>query len=90
MTSFILQKFSHAKKQGPLSKGTVGAMVMSAASLGLNILQEMNEPVFQMKFESLPPASKISYRLVLLSTPPKVLSMMFYFSQYSPFFQDNE
>lgn len=37
-------------------------MVMSAASLGLNILQDMSEPVFEMKFESLPPVSKVGYR----------------------------
>ncbi len=43
-------------------------MVMSAASLGLNILQDMSEPVFEMKFESLPPASKVGYRLVLLGS----------------------
>lgn len=41
-------------------------MVMSAAGLGLNILQDMNEPVFEMKFESLPPTSKVGYRSVLL------------------------
>lgn len=39
---------------------------MSAASLGLNILQDMSDPVFEMKFESLPPTSKVSYRLVLV------------------------
>ena len=42
-------------------------MMTSAASLGLNILQDMNEPVFEMKFESLPPASKVGYRSVLLT-----------------------
>ena len=40
---------------------------MSAGSLGLNILQDMNEPVFEMKFESLPPASKVGYRLVCMN-----------------------
>jgi len=54
------------KQQATLAKGTVGAMVTSAASLGLNILQDMSEPVFEMKFESLPPASKVGYRQVLL------------------------
>lgn len=54
------------KQQATLAKGTVGAMVMSAASVGLNILQDMSEPVFEMKFESLPPASKVGYRQVLL------------------------
>jgi len=54
------------KQQATLAKGTVGAMVTSAASLGLNILQEISEPVFEMKFESLPPASKVGYRQVLL------------------------
>lgn len=39
---------------------------MSAASLGLNVLQDMSDPVFEMKFESLPPTSKVSYRLVLV------------------------
>ena len=39
-------------------------MVMSAASVGLNLLQDMNEPVFEMKFESLSPTSKVAYRLV--------------------------
>ena len=58
----IVQRVYEAKKQGTLSKGTVGAVVMSAAGLGLNILQEMNEPVFEMKFESLPPANKAAYR----------------------------
>ena len=38
-------------------------MVMSAASVGLNLLQDMNEPVFEMKFESLSPTSKVAYRL---------------------------
>ena len=37
---------------------------MSAASVGLNLLQDMNEPVFEMKFESLSPTSKVAYRLV--------------------------
>lgn len=41
-------------------------MVTSAATLGLNILQDMNDPVFKMKFESLPPASKVGYRLALI------------------------
>ena len=41
--------------------------MMSAASLGLNIVQDMSEPVFEMKFESLPPASKVGYRQVLLT-----------------------
>ena len=54
------------KQQATVAKGTVGAMVTSAASLGLNILQDMSEPVFEMKFESLPPASKVGYRQVLL------------------------
>ena len=36
---------------------------MSAASVGLNLLQDMNEPVFEMKFESLSPTSKVAYRL---------------------------
>ena len=40
-------------------------MAVSAAGVGLNILQDMNEPVFEMKFECLPPASKIGYRFVL-------------------------
>lgn len=62
------QKVSQAKKQqGTLTKGTFGAMMTSAGSLGLNILQDMNEPVFEMKFESLPPASKVGYRSVLLT-----------------------
>lgn len=39
---------------------------MSAASLGLNIIQDMSEPVFEMKFESLPPTSKVGYRLVFV------------------------
>ena len=47
-------------------KGSVEAMVTSAATLGLNILQDMNDPVFKMKFESLPPASKVGYRLALI------------------------
>ena len=65
--SVILQKVLNTKKQqATLAKGTVGAMVTSAASLGLNILQDMSEPVFEMKFESLPPASKVGYRQVLL------------------------
>lgn len=59
-----MQKTSLAKKQqGTLSKATTGAMVMSAASVGLNLLQDMNEPVFEMKFESLSPTSKVAYRL---------------------------
>ena len=59
-----MQKASLAKKQqGTLSKATTGAMVMSAASVGLNLLQDMNEPVFEMKFESLSPKSKVAYRL---------------------------
>ena len=63
--NFKLQKASLAKKQqGTLSKATTGAMVMSAASVGLNLLQDMNEPVFEMKFESLSPTSKVAYRLV--------------------------
>ena len=41
-------------------------MMTSAASLGLNILQEMNEPVFEMKFESLPSSKKAAYRSDLL------------------------
>ena len=41
--------------------------MMSAASMGLNIVQDMSEPVFEMKFESLPPASKVGYRQVLLT-----------------------
>ena len=66
-TSLISQKVAKAKKQqGTLAKGTVDAMVMSAAGLSLNILQDMNEPVFEMKFESLPPTSKVGYRSVLL------------------------
>ena len=59
-----MQKASLAKKQqGTLSNATTGAMVMSAASVGLNLLQDMNEPVFEMKFESLSPTSKVAYRL---------------------------
>ena len=59
-----MQKASLAKKQqGTLSKATTGAMVMSAASVGLNLLQDMSEPVFEMKFESLSPTSKVAYRL---------------------------
>ena len=59
-----MQKASLAKKQqGTLSKATTGAMVMSAASVGLNLLQDMIEPVFEMKFESLSPTSKVAYRL---------------------------
>lgn len=59
-----MQKASLAKKQqGTLSKATTGAMVMSAASVGLNLFQDMNEPVFEMKFESLSPTSKVAYRL---------------------------
>lgn len=41
--------------------------MMSTASLGLNIVQDMSEPVFEMKFESLSPASKVGYRQVLLT-----------------------
>lgn len=64
----LSQRVSQTKKQqGTLAKGTVGAMMMSAASLGLNILQDISEPVFEMKFESLPPSSKVGYRLVLLT-----------------------
>ena len=37
---------------------------MSAASVGVNLLQDMSEPVFEMKFESLSPTSKVAYRLV--------------------------
>lgn len=40
---------------------------MSTASLGLNIVQDMSKPVFEMKFESLSPASKVGYRQVLLT-----------------------
>ena len=50
--------------------------MMSAASLGLNILQDMSEPVFEMKFESLPSASKVGYRQVLL-TPNTVTLELF-------------
>ena len=64
--ALILQKVSQTKKQqATVERGTVGAMAMSAATLGLNILQDMSEPVFAMKFESLPPASKVAYRLVV-------------------------
>ena len=70
MHCIVLQKIPHAKKQqGTLAKATAGAMLMSAATVGLNILQDMNKPVFEMKFESLPPASKVGYRLVLLIIP---------------------
>lgn len=67
------QRVYEAKKQGTLSRGTVGAVVMSAAGLGLNILQEMNEPVFEMKFESLPPANKAAYRLSVTTQPLDVV-----------------
>lgn len=63
------------KQQATLAKGTVGAMVMSAASVGLNILQDMSEPVFEMKFESLPPASKVGYRQVLLKLSTVTLKL---------------
>ena len=73
--NFTLQKASLAKKQqGTLSKATTGAMVMSAASVGLNLLQDMNEPVFEMKFESLSPTSKVAYKLVDRETSYSQLS----------------
>ena len=63
----IQQKVSLTKRQqATVVKGSVEAMVTSAATLGLNILQDMNDPVFKMKFESLPPASKVGYRLALI------------------------
>ena len=47
---------------------------MSAASVGLNLLQDMNEPVFEMKFESLSPTSKVAYKLVDRETSYSQLS----------------
>ena len=49
----------------------------SVATLGLNILQDMNDPVFEMKFESLPPASKVGYRLVLIVSHLFFLSIVY-------------
>ena len=50
-----------------VNKGeTVGALAMSAATVGLNLLPDLVvPPVFEMKFEQLPPASKVAYRLGL-------------------------
>lgn len=74
--SLISQRVLNTKKQqATVAKGTVGAMMMSTASLGLNILQDMSEPVFEMKFESLPPASKVGYRYVLLTLSTGTLEL---------------
>ena len=80
--SLIQQKVSLTKRQqATVVKGSVEAMVTSAATLGLNILQDMNDPVFKMKFESLPPASKVGYRLALIFQHSiLLLSCIVYFS----------
>ncbi|XP_022802556.1 vacuolar protein sorting-associated protein 13D-like isoform X2 [Stylophora pistillata] len=81
------QKVSLTKKQqATVVKGSVGAMVTSAATLGLNILQDMNDPVFEMKFESLPPASKVGYRLSVTTQPLDVVYNPAVLNHISEFF----
>ncbi|KAJ7382631.1 hypothetical protein OS493_033687 [Desmophyllum pertusum] len=81
------QKVSQTKKQqATVERGTVGAMAMSAATLGLNILQDMSEPVFAMKFESLPPASKVAYRLSVTTQPLDVVYNPLVLDHVSEFF----
>ncbi|EDO41450.1 predicted protein [Nematostella vectensis] len=69
---------------------SISMLAMSSTALGLNILQEFDEePVFEMRFEQMPPKSKVAYRFSITTQPLDIVWNPSVIDRVSDFFSND-